>query len=587
MASLWARLLLLSNAAVYSGLLDSHQSEVLAAYSTRRLLRSYKGDCCLLRRDDDEEAFGFDKNGNLMTASIASWLGAASGYLKTFYDQSGGGHDMTQITATKQPLYVASAFNSRPAFRFDGSDDLLVNENGFLTGTEGTAFAVYQLIAPTRDGLQVLIGSGDEAGNTRLMQLLGYRDNADPNTEAAQNNDDGIDGYRGNVDQSATTPYIVVFRSDGSEWLIDFQARRELLTWLAGANSGDWFGDTDGLDNVTLGALKVDAEKNWLKGDLSELFVLSSIVDNNPKHQLEDDQNTYWGVGLTMPPKNAGQYQAIPTYEGSGQAVHPDVYDAGEGAAQFGYRYWMAMTPFPGAVQDTERPSVVASQDGHNWEVPSGLTNPIYDEGSSDTDLILAQDGKFYLYHRDGAGGVEWVYVHESADGVTWSAETAAVTASSGELLSPAVIWDGAQYVMWVVDRTTNPNTLRKRTSASPAAGWSAAAACTMAAPVNKDIWHLDVILHSGTYHAFVTMCDRDQSGAAGWLYHATSADGDTWIVASRPLLVPTLAGFDNLRIYRASAIKTATGWDVWYSSKGDGDEHRISRIAVTDAQVT
>src|SRR5699024_8293928 len=74
-------------------------------------------------------------------------------------------------------------------------------------------------------------------------------------------------------------------------------------------------------------------------------------------------------IYLTQKP----QILDIPTYEGSGKAVHPSVH-----AFRIpwnGYRFWMAFTPYPNTQH--ENPSIVASGDGVNWVVPSGLTNPI------------------------------------------------------------------------------------------------------------------------------------------------------------------------------------------------------------------
>jgi hypothetical protein len=46
--------------------------------------------------------------------------------------------------------------------------------------------------------------------------------------------------------------------------------------------------------------------------------------------------------------KNASAPLTIPTYDASGQAIHPDVIDFGSGNTWNGYRYWMAMTPYTG-----------------------------------------------------------------------------------------------------------------------------------------------------------------------------------------------------------------------------------------------
>jgi hypothetical protein len=51
----------------------------------------------------------------------------------------------------------------------------------------------------------------------------------------------------------------------------------------------------------------------------------------------------------------------IPTYDGSGQAVHPDIYYNANGWN--GYYYWMAMTPYPNGDAAYENPSIIVSND--------------------------------------------------------------------------------------------------------------------------------------------------------------------------------------------------------------------------------
>ena len=73
--------------------------------------------------------------------------------------------------------------------------------------------------------------------------------------------------------------------------------------------------------------------------------------------------------------KNAPQPELIPTYDGSNQSTHPSVL-------QFdtpwnGYRFWMAMTPYPFNYDGLEDPSVLASNDTKTWVVPDGLTQPL------------------------------------------------------------------------------------------------------------------------------------------------------------------------------------------------------------------
>ena len=80
------------------------------------------------------------------------------------------------------------------------------------------------------------------------------------------------------------------------------------------------------------------------------------------------------------------------------------MYDAGQGNAWNGYRYWMAMTPYPNAQNAYENPSIVVSDDGETWIEPPGISNPIVPypgAGYYNSDPCLVKAGNLlYLFYR-------------------------------------------------------------------------------------------------------------------------------------------------------------------------------------------
>jgi len=103
-----------------------------AAYSVRLLRTAYTGSCMRVREDggNTETDIGFDSNGDLDTAAIASHCGANNGFIRYWYDQSGNAVDAGQATATSQPqIYngtavVTDGTSSIPSIYFNGSDAL-------------------------------------------------------------------------------------------------------------------------------------------------------------------------------------------------------------------------------------------------------------------------------------------------------------------------------------------------------------------------------------------------------------------------------------------------------------------------------
>lgn len=102
------------------------------AYSTRKRITGYAGSCIRVRRasDNTEQDIGFSGDW-LDESAIASFCGASVGHVVTWYDQSGGGVNLTQATTGAQPtIYNGTTvykIGTRPAINFDraGTDQYL------------------------------------------------------------------------------------------------------------------------------------------------------------------------------------------------------------------------------------------------------------------------------------------------------------------------------------------------------------------------------------------------------------------------------------------------------------------------------
>lgn len=81
-----------------------------AAYSLRKLRTAYAGALIRVRRSSDNAEQDISPSatgcGPLDTAALATFVGANSAYVKTWYDQSGNGRNAVQTTAGSQPRIV-------------------------------------------------------------------------------------------------------------------------------------------------------------------------------------------------------------------------------------------------------------------------------------------------------------------------------------------------------------------------------------------------------------------------------------------------------------------------------------------------
>jgi len=102
-----------------------------AAYSLRKLDTAYAGSAIQVRRTSDNatQDIGFVNN-VLDLAALTTFLGANTGAVSIWYDQSGNGRNLVNAIAIEQPIVYAGApvtFNGAPYFRLDGVDDRLSN----------------------------------------------------------------------------------------------------------------------------------------------------------------------------------------------------------------------------------------------------------------------------------------------------------------------------------------------------------------------------------------------------------------------------------------------------------------------------
>jgi len=147
----------------YDGLLDDFPGAA-AAYSLRKLDRDYAGYAIRVRRasDNTEQDIGFNASRDLDTSALATFCSGTDGFVKTWYDQSGNGLDVTQTTTANQPkIYDSSAGvvteNGKPALEFDMS--WLVNSSEILNVYPLTIFSTVKFTNVT-GRVQILDQSG-------------------------------------------------------------------------------------------------------------------------------------------------------------------------------------------------------------------------------------------------------------------------------------------------------------------------------------------------------------------------------------------------------------------------------------------
>lgn len=270
------------------------------------------------------------------------------------------------------------------------------------------------------------------------------------------------------------------------------------------------------------------------------------------------------------------------------ETTHPSIL-AFEEKAWNGYRYWMAVSPYPQGDESQENPFIFASNDLQNWEEPEGLVNPIYpmpenyEKGkvyNSDPDLIYNSDTdslECWWRYVDDNLGIMIIYRKISSDGVNWSQEE--IVSLTGrktvDYVSFSVLYEDHLYKMWSVGSGYKV----QYTQSKDGKHWDKLR--TMQIPFcNPELrlWHMDLIHTDIGYEMiFVAFdCQSDPNRYYMNLYYANTADNQS---ISKPILImrPSSRGaWDGDGLYKSTFFKDINGtYHIIYSGISGG-EHNI-----------
>lgn len=275
---------------------------------------------------------------------------------------------------------------------------------------------------------------------------------------------------------------------------------------------------------------------------------------------------------------SAKGYQITPTYDGSNQAVHPDIIYFPDGWN--GYRYWMTYTPYPNGDRKYENPSIVASNDGESWEEPLGVKNPLAQppiEGyNNDPDMIYnCGTDQLWVFFLEGGAGTTHVRLTTSSDGVNWTKSKILFSVPDFQVLSPSVVLKDGTFYMWSVNAASmgciaRNTTVEIRTSVD-GESWSDPKTVNVSQP-DWVIWHLDVryILSKNEYWMLFPAYPSGSNCYDTVLFYARSADGRNWVTYDGVAVGKGVNhSWDAGKIYRATFLfdPGTEKIRIWYSA--------------------
>jgi hypothetical protein len=275
----------LENSTTYPKPLDSVGSSV-AAYSLRKLRNAYTGYAIRVRRSSDSttQDIGFDLGGNLDVNALVDFVGTGSGYVTTWYDQSGNARDATQATAGSQPRIVnAGAIdmqNGRPAIYFASTSLATATFTGY-----GTAYHV-QVVAKST-------GSGCMLAKTNV-NVPGPFDFYNASHLIGDGTPFGFAGQAGNTN-FATSGLYAAWAYSGSATTLN--------TWMNGTSSqyaiSAAYPYADAGRPLYIGS-RDDAATNF-SGYMAEAITYNAVLSTANRQTLENGQARYYQLTMAEP----------------------------------------------------------------------------------------------------------------------------------------------------------------------------------------------------------------------------------------------------------------------------------------------
>jgi hypothetical protein len=275
-------------AAAQNLLLDDYPNAA-AAYSLRKLDNNYTGSAIRVRRSNDnsEQDIGFVGN-DLDTASLKTFVGANSGFVTTWYDQSGNARNATQSTASRQPRIVNTGTierdndNNKLGLRFNQASNNGLEHVFNFTITSQSVFAVFNMLSTSGNYARVFTQSpsGDDFASDNYIPII----------RNLTNNNVGswIDGIKSGININYSIQYIYASIHSGTQ----------LINYLNSTTSSSAYNHALNRNETRLAIGNVTSTTNGtgaFDGHITEIIVYNSNQSSN-RTGIETNINSYYGI---------------------------------------------------------------------------------------------------------------------------------------------------------------------------------------------------------------------------------------------------------------------------------------------------
>ncbi|HEY8968997.1 MAG TPA: hypothetical protein VIM64_07885, partial [Puia sp.] len=273
-------------------ILDLLSTSPTVAFSLRQL-KSTATKAIQVRRSSDNAVLdiGFTAGGDLDQAALLAFTGGNDGYITTWYDQTGNGHDALQATVSKQPMIVTAGTvmlqNGRPICDFNGTSSTMATANFALT----TPLSVFLVNRRTGTGTSStgFVTMFDGSNNNTFK--IAYPNTSNPMSMGLSPQD-----------WNAGTSLQPVLQLNSNS-LFMYSALCDATGGVQYLNGGvqahDFPGATTNLNGIRLfRGTPLPADNELPAGQLSEVIVFGSKLGNADRQLLECSQSSYYAIQI-------------------------------------------------------------------------------------------------------------------------------------------------------------------------------------------------------------------------------------------------------------------------------------------------
>jgi hypothetical protein len=302
------------------------------AYSLRRLLCAYAGSAIQVRRSSDNATsnIGFTTQGDLDTTALKTFVGAGSGFVSIWYDQSGNAINVAPPATSNQPRIINAGVverkNGVPTLFFDGANDYFFTNSFSTTGYTGfsaSVLAAWTTVGTSVSNIQALIDNNHSCGGASPGFVIQDRpDLVNRPVTAGLTNPSMCSSCPGASCQDVLTT------GNGSLRLITWinTTTNEFL-YRDGINvsSGSYCGAYTIQSPFLIGAWNIGPSR-FFSGQMSEVILFKNALSNTNRQYLEWGQSQYYNVSgptlaATLPAATPSAFVAT-WYDQSGNARH-------------------------------------------------------------------------------------------------------------------------------------------------------------------------------------------------------------------------------------------------------------------------